>query len=152
MFKKPNMEPKPEHVPEPVVEKSEDDLDFNALREKAQQSDKPATVKKVRKPRAKKVEPEIQVSKTDLKPFFVVMNMVLGSAKITPLSKEEIEVGIESWFPIYQKYAKYLIGWSIWIPPLTWTTGIYLSRKPELEVRQLEAENANETEKIQENE
>ena len=133
----------------PSEDKPENDkiLDFDKLREKAAQPEQ--TAKKPRKPRAKKklaIE-EIQVSKTDLKPFFIVMNMILASAKITPLSKEEIEVGVESWFPVYQKYAKYLIGWSIWIPPLTWTTGVYISRKPELDMRKAEYQEIQEQEK-----
>ena len=77
-------------------------------------------------------------------PVFMFTNGIMKSRGIEPLTDEEMQTGVDAWFPLIDHYAPKLEKYSMWIAPLAWTTGVVMVRmhgpvKP-IEIPEPEAE------------
>ena len=63
-----------------------------------------------------------------IQPIFMFANGIMKSRGIEPLSKEEMDTGVEAWYPLIDHYAPKLEKYSMWLAPLAWTTGVVMIR------------------------
>jgi hypothetical protein len=105
--------------------------DLAKLLEKRRQREAEKAAKPKRgRPRKKQAQVEISHDEAQaiLGPIFLVTSSILESRGVEPLSQEEIQNGVNAWYPVLNKYMPVLGEHSVWIPAVMWTGGVIAVR------------------------
>lgn len=106
--------------------------DLGRLLEKRRQreAEKQAKPKRGRPRKSKQAQVEISASEAQaiLGPVFMVASSILESRGVEPLSQEEVQNGVNAWYPVLNKYMPVLGEHSVWIPAVMWTGGVIAVR------------------------
>lgn len=78
--------------------------------------------------RPRKSSAGIQPNRSDLKPFFQTISMVIESFHGEKLSETEIDSGCDAWFPVWEKYYPMITDKAIWLPGTLWSFAVIAPR------------------------